>query len=224
MKTHRIPLSKDSLTTLGFADFFHYHESFFWKWFLSVVGIAAFGFFTLNQLLDPNFHFQDHWIRFRCHGKGCGVALLIYVAALVFFSLPLWLKLPSAIVFAINSVFGFSKKMVHYYDQKPDFAVGEAGIYCPDWFHYQEVSWPEIKHIIIKRYKNQYGDLLSQKVSIELRNKELADLAFFARTERKLNLSPTWKLKTAAIVQSLRKFGLNTKFIETDEVIHIKER
>ena len=228
MKTHRIPLSKERLSELGFSEFYYYHESFFWKWFLSVLVIAVFGFFTLKYLLDANFQFLEHLEGFRCNGsgkgkRGCSLVKLIYAAALIFFTLPLWLKLPSAILIAINSLFGFSKKMIHYFDRKPDFAVGDAGIYCPEWFCYQEISWAEIKQVEVRRKRNQHYSLLSEIVKIELVNKNLSDIPLFAKTERKIKVSTTWGYKRADIIHSLKKFGASSKFVEMEEVIHIKE-
>jgi hypothetical protein len=203
MKTHRIPLSKEKLIELGFSDFFYYHQPFFWRWLLSLTAIAAFAFFTLKFLLDPSFHFQDHYTTFRCHAKGCGMIWLIYVAALAFFSLPLWLKLPSAIVFAINSVFGFSKKMTHYFDQKPDVAVGLSGIYCPDYFHYQEVKWSEIDRLEVESVRNNVGAVYVNSVKLFLKSDEKQAASFLPRFDRKLKIGFNWTYQYLKIIESI---------------------
>jgi hypothetical protein len=219
MKTHRIPLGKDVLIEQGFEDFYHYHGSFFRKYLFRLLFAAFFGICTIPFLVDANFQFGDHWESFRCHGnKGCGIVVSVYFLALVFFSLPIWLKLPSAIVFAINGVFGFLKKMVHYFDRKPDLAVGKNGIYCADWFYYQEIGWQDVEQIEINRKLTSYGSFLSENVKIKLRKKNKSGKGLFRSKNRYIEISRTWKTEIANIIESLKKFKGETSIVEYQEI------
>lgn len=149
-----MPKPKEQLEAAGYSDFYWFGEKYRWTLVVLLSAIVCFAVFAYHWIIDPNFHADWKHLP-RCHGRGCGYALLIYGLVLLFLSLPVWLKFPTAFIAFVERVYYLIRRLIWTLDRHPDLAIGKNGVYFPKKLKYLELNWSEISKVEVVRIRNE---------------------------------------------------------------------
>lgn len=145
--------------------FDHWHAIRFLVVALMLLG-AVF-WLAPHYLLDPSYH--PVWGNPKCHGRRCGLGLIIAFCVYLFLLLPIWLKAPVSVFVSFEALVWLLTMFKFSTDKKPDFAIGPNGIYGLCRLHYYHVPWSKVGGIYLNRRVSLFPTGESLKIHTRVR-------------------------------------------------------
>jgi len=125
-------------------------------------------------------------------------ALIFWAFFVLFMKLPIWIRLPFLFVSGLQLTRLAVRRLLHAFDQEPDFSIGPDGIGGLDRTGFHVIPWNEVKSVTV------HGP------NIEVRGQEHGPRRFFdTLPPRRLSIGfsqHVFKVRKAEVLDAIRHF------------------
>ena len=186
-------------------------------WLLAVLIIVGLAVWQLAPHYLADSGYVPEWHTPRCHGRGCGLGILMAFIVFLFLLLPVWIKLPTALLAIGELLVHLIAFLVWSFDRRPDLAIGPHGIYGFNQLGYHHVPWSNVGGVVLQRNITLFGT--THSLTIYTRQKPRKSALEFWRKPKPIRFSliPLYGFNISEIIDSIHAYAPDKK-VRTNDV------